>query len=260
MNDAEALQELLMALRRAFVPLPDTRVIERPGWMQLVTPSLRDGGMNEVCLAVLDPDEADAVIDATLAEYRDLGIRFRWNVGPDSAPSDLVARLLARGLRAETTIGLAGATAGLTTAPPAGVTVEPVDETNVEVFTDVMARGWDMDPTPLLAFHQRILDTARERVPMHLARLDGRPAGTAAGAMFQRSAYLMGAVVLPEARGRGLYRALVAARAELAVARGIRLLTTHARSTTSAPILMRLGFSEVCRFTVLTEPPPPSQP
>lgn len=105
----ELLHEVLVASRRAFVPLPDTRVIERPGWMQLITPSLRTGGMNEVCLATLPPDEADAIIDRTLAEYREQGIRFRWTVGPDSSPADLVQRLRSRGLRPITLIAAARA-------------------------------------------------------------------------------------------------------------------------------------------------------
>lgn len=254
MDDAEVLHEVLVGSRRAFVPLSDTRVVERPDWMQLVTPSLRDGGMNEVCLAVLTPDEADALIDQTLAEYRDLGIRFRWTVGPDSAPADLVARLQSRGLQPETAIGLACPTADLTEHLPPGVSIEPVDEANVEAYTEVMAVGWGMDPAPLLAFHHQILDSERERVPMHFARLDGRPAGSAAMALQPRSAYLMGAVVLPELRGRGLYRALVTARASHAARLGLSLATSHARASTSAPILIRLGFREVCRLTVLTEP------
>jgi GNAT superfamily N-acetyltransferase len=254
MDDAAVLHEVLVASRRAFVPMPDTRVIERPGWMQIVTPSLRVGGLNEVCLAVLSPDEADAVIDATIASYRAEGIRFRWTVGPDSAPDDLAARIEARGLRPETTWGVARPIDGAESAHPPGVTVEPVDEANVEAFTDVMARGWEMAPEPLLAFHRRILAEAPERVPMQLARFHGEPAGAAAAALLPRSVYLMGAVVLPEHRSRGLYRALVASRLAHAARHGRTLATSHARAATSYPILARLGFHDVCRLTVLSAP------
>ncbi len=252
MDDAEQLHEVLIASRRAFVPLADTRVIERPGWMQIVTPSLRTGGMNEVCLAVLDPDEADAVIDRTIAEYRALGISFRWTVGPDSAPADLAARLQRRGLIPHTTLGLACPTHDLGQALAVGVTVEEVDEANVEAFTRVMAIGWSMDPAPLLSFHRRLLTSDQPRVAMHLARFDGQPAGAAAVALLPRSAYLMGAVVLAEFRGRGLYRALVSSRSQQAARLGISLATSHALAATSAPILLGLGFHEVCRLTALT--------
>jgi GNAT superfamily N-acetyltransferase len=253
MNDDELLHEVLIASRRAFVPMPDTRVIERPGWMQLVTPSLPEGGLNEVCLAVLAPDEADAVIDATIESYRALGVRFRWSIGPDSAPDDLAARLEARGLRPELVWGVARPIEGLQLSLPPGVTIEPVDEHNLHAFTEVMARGWEMDPAPLLAFHRRILSLARERLPMQLARVDGEPAGAAAVSLQPRSAYLMGAVVLPELRGRGLYRALVASRLQHAGRHGCTLATSHARASTSHPILARLGFRDVCPLTMLSE-------
>lgn len=251
MDEAELLHEVLIASRHAFVPLPDTRVVERPGWMQLVTPSLRVGGMNEVCLAVLGVAEADAVIDKTIAEYRELGIAFRWTVGPDSAPADLVSRLESRGLVPEIVVGLACPTDDLTHDVPVGVIVEPVDETNVEAFTDVMALGWSMDPAPMLTFHRRLLDSDQPRMLMHLARFEGQPAGAAAVAMLPRSAFLLGAVVLPGFRGRGVYRALVGSRARQAASLGISLATSHAMESTSAPVLLRLGFCEVCRLTML---------
>jgi GNAT superfamily N-acetyltransferase len=74
------------------------------------------------------------------------------------------------------------------------------------------------------------------------------PAATASYFAFPRSAHLLGGVVLPQHRGSGLYRALVAARLGHARARGISLATTHARESSSAPILERLGFATICRF------------
>jgi GNAT superfamily N-acetyltransferase len=52
---------------------------------------------------------------------------------------------------------------------------------------------------------------------------------------------LWGGGTVPERRGRGAYRALVAARAAEAHRRGVRYLTVDARET-SRPILERLGF------------------
>src|SRR5690606_21830912 len=146
--------------------------------------------------------EADAVIDQTLAGYREQGIRFRWTIGPDSAPADLGARLRDRGLEPEIVLGLACATDELGAELPSevrsDVMVEPVDDANVVAFTEVMAQGWGMDPGPLLELHRRILATETERFPMHLARFHGQPAGAGVTALLPRSAFLMGAVVLPE--------------------------------------------------------------
>jgi predicted GNAT family acetyltransferase len=55
---------------------------------------------------------------------------------------------------------------------------------------------------------------------------------------------LLGGTTVAEWRGRGLYRAMIAARARVAVGRGFRLLHVDA-SPASAPILRRLGFQEI---------------
>ena len=49
-------------------------------------------------------------------------------------------------------------------------------------------------------------------------------------------------------RSRGIYRALIAARAQVAVARGTRYLQVDA-SDDSAPILRRLGFRAITTTT-----------
>ena len=73
--------------------------------------------------------------------------------------------------------------------------------------------------------------------------------GTGVGrALFARSIYLMGGVTLAAARGRGVYKALVAARLAFAREHGVALATSHARSETSAPILERLGFETLCHY------------
>ena len=83
----ELLHEVLVAPRGAFVLLPDTRIIERPGFWQIMTPSLRGGGMNEVACTELPDAEADAIIDEMIASYRRLGIRFRWTIGGQVEPA-----------------------------------------------------------------------------------------------------------------------------------------------------------------------------
>src|SRR5207247_8964470 len=55
---------------------------------------------------------------------------------------------------------------------------------------------------------------------------------------------LFGGVTLPDYRGRGLYRATVAKRAELAREGGYRWLYSDALPT-SRPLLQRLGFGAV---------------
>jgi GNAT superfamily N-acetyltransferase len=65
---------------------------------------------------------------------------------------------------------------------------------------------------------------------------------------------LWGGGTLPQWRGRGIYRALVAYRARLAAARGYRYLQVDA-SPASRPILERLGFACVALTTPYTWSP-----
>ena len=55
---------------------------------------------------------------------------------------------------------------------------------------------------------------------------------------------LFGGAVLEQARGLGVYKALVRARWEAAVARGTPALTVQAGQM-SKPILVKLGFQDV---------------
>ncbi|GAA3805944.1 GNAT family N-acetyltransferase [Nocardioides panacisoli] len=76
-----------------------------------------------------------------------------------------------------------------------------------------------------------------------VAYLDGRPVGTAGLTVAGPDARLWGGGVLPDARGRGVYRALLAARLAYAVERRCELAIVKGRVETSAPILRRAGFS-----------------
>jgi hypothetical protein len=248
LTDDEVLHEALARPRDAHVDFGDIRVVRRPGWSQRITPSFARGGFNSVELAVLDPAEADAVIDATIAEYDALGIRFRWTVGPDSRPHDLGERLLARGLKRHEVALMAADIADLRVHPHPDITVEPVTLANLATYCDTVAAGWDSDPAPLFAYEHFALSRGDTHHPAYLAHIDGVPVAAANVALFERSAYLMGAVVLPPYRGRGAYHALIAARLRSISAAGLRLVTTQAMRTTSAPILGHLGFVTVAEI------------
>lgn len=240
MSRDEIVQEIIERPRDAYVPLPDLQLIERPGWRQILTPSLKTGGLNEVTFARLEAGEIERVVDETIAMYRAHGCKFMWRVGPDSTPAlkEVLARRggvhgLSHGMARSTEMELSR-----------DIAVEPVDATNVDAYTRAQAEGWGMDPGPLAAVTACVLEVGTFQ-RMYLARIAGEPAATAASAVFERSVYLMGGVTLARFRGRGLYRALVAARMADA---GVPLAISHARASTSAPILERLGFETFCYY------------
>jgi GNAT superfamily N-acetyltransferase len=242
MSRDEILQEIVERPREAYTRLPDMQVIVRPGWRQLITPSVKRGGFNDVSLAQLREDEADAVIAATIAEYKRIGCKFVWRVGPDSTPRDLPERLARTGL----TYGLGLGMARSTEMDAAHVEVERIDESTVDVFTETIAAGWGQNPEEVRDANRRAVASTTHQ--LWLARCGGEPAATAGSVLFEKSIYLIGGVTLEKFRGRGLYRALVAARLAFARSRGVMLATSIARAETSAPILERLGFETLCKF------------
>jgi GNAT superfamily N-acetyltransferase len=98
-----------------------------------------------------------------------------------------------------------------------------------------------------------VLAAPGSRTRLFLATVDGEPAGTASYVALAEVAFLMGAVVLPRFRGRGVYRALVRARLDDAALRGIAHAASHAGAM-SSPILARLGFVTACEFDMFMLP------
>jgi GNAT superfamily N-acetyltransferase len=173
--------------------------------------------------------------------------RLAWEVGSHGASPGLVDGLLELGLEDDgVQVGMA-----LTQAPPpppADVEVRRVmsaDENFVASRIAALAFGGTVptEPEPF---------TPRPDNVVYLAYVDGEPVARASGAFGPYGATLFGGATLPEARGHGAYRALVAARWEDAVERGTPLLVTQA-SPMSHPILERLGFREVCRIRALND-------
>lgn len=86
----------------------------------------------------------------------------------------------------------------------------------------------------------------------YLALVDGEPVGMAVAYFLEHAVALTGGAVLPAARGRGAYRALVRARWDDGVARGTPALATQA-GRMSRPILERTGFQSLGTVDVLLD-------
>jgi ribosomal protein S18 acetylase RimI-like enzyme len=233
---------------------------ERGGRLEWDGPVLRHVGAgpddwNGVVWSALAPDggDADAAIARQLAYFGGLGREFEWKLYDHDAPADLGARLAAAGLRpepAETLMaaGAAGVAERLAAAaPPDGVRmVEVADAAGVELVAEVHDRVFGGGRERLR--HRLLKHLAEEpgtlrcvvalagETPVAEARLELVPGTDFAG--------LWGGATLPEWRGRGIYRALVAHRARIAAARGVRYLQVDA-SEDSRPILARLGFARL---------------
>jgi hypothetical protein len=186
-----------------------------------------------------------------------------WWLGPSTRPADLPARLLSHGLtepRDRVPVVRALALAGEPPKPASGIDVHAVE--TFEDFVEAREVQWDAFDVPegrrtMLRKHLRsdFDESIQFGVPVtFLATLDARAAATAMAIPSERGVFLVAGATAPWARGRGLYRALVHARWEYAVARGTPALVTQADPKTSYPILKRLGFEDICEIVRLEDP------
>ena len=180
-------------------------------------------------------------------ESRRRGISLvEWWVGW-SAPASLADDLTGLGLVPDDEPVLTGMTCA--TEPPAAAHADVRPLETLEQYLGAITVDWEVWP---LTEEERSKRRATEvdrfdaehaaGTAHHWAAYDnGRPVGFGRGIDMEEGVALMGGAVLPEARGRGIYRALVHARWVHAAERGTPLLVVQA-GPMSAPILDGLGF------------------
>jgi hypothetical protein len=197
-------------------------------------------------------DEIDEVRAEIHAHLRVKGrTACTWEVGTHATPADLVDRLLALGLVDDEPTPLA--VGMVLTEPPAdpppGVDVRRAETRAERLAAARIAAVAFGGPVPTEVPAEPELDPDNV---VYLAYVDGEPAARASAVFSEHAVALFGGSTLPEARGRGAYRALVAARWQDALARGTPTLVTQA-SPMSRPILGRLGFRELCEIRILLD-------
>ena len=147
--------------------------------------------------------------------------------------------------------GMVADVASLEVSGGSGVTVERATLDNVDDYVRATVAGWGNTAEAgrqIRANMIRSLEDATHPTLYFVARVEGVPAASGALLPLARSGYLLGSSVVPELRGRGVYRALVAARVAALREMGRPLVTIQALSHTSAPICARLGFEPVCEL------------
>jgi GNAT superfamily N-acetyltransferase len=209
-----------------------------------------------------------AELDATIAEARAL-LRARgvtgnvWHVGPSARPDGLGALLRDRGFVPARHAPLEPSMTlmALTEPPPAsrgsGIEVR-IARTFDEYLSglEVMLEAFNTpepDRTAWRAAAPALWETqdGDDRLT-HVAFLDGRPVGAGFSAGGSTGFLMGGAGVLPAARGRGVYRALLAARWAEVERVGKEGLVIQAGAM-ARPILARCGFQVVGELELLDD-------
>ncbi len=204
--------------------------------------------MSYVVYSCLTAVNADAAIQTQINRFRALERPcFTWDVYDHDTPPDLQARLAAFGFVADEPEMLL--VLDLADVPPI---YEKTSQADVRRLTDP-ADVWDVVGVETAVWGANFDWLARQLtdylsdhpdfISLYAAYVNGRPASAAwsyfpAGSPFVG---LWGGATLARLRGRGLYTALVAARASEARQRGARFLWVNA-SEDSQPILLKCGF------------------
>ncbi|HEX3806535.1 MAG TPA: GNAT family N-acetyltransferase [Gaiellaceae bacterium] len=202
----------------------------------------------------LDPVDVDAAVAEARALVREAGKdRLVWWVEPSY--EWLGPELERRGLVNEERPGFeAVENAMALVEPPSGApsgdvavkVVETIDELAasdrvvVEAFGMGSEAGEEMEQNRSERYAE--YTTPGNPGRQFIGSIDGRVVGTATAAIGDAGVNLFAAGVLPDSRGRGVYRALIRARWDLAVERGTPALTVQAGQM-SRPVLESAGFT-----------------
>lgn len=202
-------------------------------------------------------DDVDALIERAVAHFRDKTEvpQFEWKTRGHDAPADLGERLVAHGFEAEEleTV-MAGGVEHLVgeVELPSGLRVRRAGESNdlevdVERTAALQHRVFGGGPSAEEALERL---QASEGASMWLVERDDEVLCGGRLEMVPDTDFagLWGGATHPDWRGRGLYRALTAARARYAKSLGVRFLYVEC-SPMSQPIMERSGLSRITTTT-----------
>ena len=234
--------------------LPEGEVVVRDGPLLRIHGGPSGGWILYRDLGGAEGEALDELIARQVAYFAPRERRFEWKHYGHDLPSDLPERLLAHGFGPEPTetvvIAPVDEIAGKPVLP-AGVSLREVTErADFERIQRLEEAVWDERSTWL----PDMLESERAVDPDALTVVVAEAGDTVVCAAWIRYegdtdfATLWGGATLREWRRRGIYRATVVYRANLAAARGKRYLETDA-SDDSSPILQRLGFVPVTTTT-----------
>lgn len=221
------------------VSTPEYRLVSYPTWMDAGVELVWLGPLRRTVRQVVE--EVVEVATGWQVEHLTWWVR-------GGHPPEFERELVRRGavLGEEVQVLAADARDALTRlAEPAGVVVREVDgAADMRAATDVGAAAFGTSPLDA----DEVADALRAQTempyaPWFVAELDGSPVGSCGATLAGDVVRLWGGGVVPQARGRGVYRAMLAERLRWGAERGADLGLVKGRVATSAPILRRAGFT-----------------
>ena len=250
------------AASAAWVWVPDNAtVVETDEYTILRMPDYFDHQLSVLAFTPTGP--LGPAVDAVLERARSFGLpELRWEVRL-ADPAGLAAELASRGARVKVTLDVLASdlSGGAPALPPPAVDVTIRWATDFATARDGSALGVTGFGGALPPDERIEQNAARDAatVPvgeggMLVAYTDGTPAGSGGVTMADGVARLWGGVVLPAARGQGIYRAVLDARLSYAVTHGATMALVKGNVATSGPILRKAGFTAFGQEPLLDVP------
>jgi hypothetical protein len=225
------------------------------------------GGMvTATGLARLSRPETRSLVRSQVEVFSRLGEPFEWKTWSHDHPKSFCQTLLDFGFTtAETETVLVGLTlqvAGHEVALPAQARLRRLRPgLDFKLLEEQLSLAFQSNHRDHALACEAAVGALPEQVSVHAVEVEGRLVATGRLELVEGTQFgtLWGGSVVPGWRHRGLYRALVVARARLAKERGFGLLQVDALAT-SRPILERLGLIAVCTTTGYLWSPETSAP
>jgi GNAT superfamily N-acetyltransferase len=258
---ADAVEASLCKAFASFGRWPQTEVHDGAEALRCIT-GLPHPLFNGVFRPRLAADNPGAQIEAALAPFKARGVPLYWWVGPGAQPADLGRHLEAYGLPYDGDVpGMAVDLAAVRVErpAPAGLAIERVDSAEaLAEFAGVAAIGFRLSDAVRDGLREALAslglgDNAPSR--HYLGRLDGAPVAITSLMPAAGVAGIYNVATVPEARGRGVATALVAAALAEGQAMGYRIGVLQS-SEMGMSVYSRLGFWQVCTFHHYVWPAP----
>ena len=243
MNVKDALERYLAEQRNPLQSSDAHEVLEH------VTRLNFSGNEHMVVNSSLPPDAEAEVIDQQVEHYGSLGLSFEWKVCSATSTSEFLGQLKAKGFdigpkEVVVVFDLSEGAEELLLNQEGSVRI--TNPIHIEDYRAVVHAAFGRRKDESADQLRACMEAGDESHLGFLVYSDSRP--VSAGRLYTdpSSAFagLYGGGTIPDCRGRGHYRSLIGARAEVALAKGAGYLQVDAMPT-SLPILLRLGFQPI---------------
>jgi GNAT superfamily N-acetyltransferase len=257
MNLEQKLKLLDQAMIESNWGNPNSKIVELPHWAQIITPNAKHSSANCVFRSRLSASDLMAKVTETVALYDSMNVPFRWLITPLTEPAPIRELLEKKGLKE-----LYQATAMLGPVEQqrrkydAKIRVIPADIETIDVYVETFVRSWKLPVHQIPEFAADVrygLEHGANRFLPFIAYFENEPVGTAALLNIPSGGYLAAGTVDERYRGKGIYKAMVSHRAQVAGDLGHQYLLIHAKNQTSAPICTALGFERIYDYSVLSK-------